>query len=322
MKLLHTYCLLFACLVSISTFGQKGDAIIDRNEILIGEQAVISLSYPLTKANPEKVEFPEIGTTLVEKVEVVRKSKIDTLATTEGVSTIRLEQKIYITSFDTGYYAIKPFEFKVNGKTEPTSAFLLSVKTVEIDTTGSIMADRGIYTVEVDFMDYVRIYWKYPAAVLGVGVLLAIIILLVQRYNEKKKRKPAVVPVEPERPAHELALERLTKISEEKVYKRGKIKEYHTAITDALRDYLERAYQIAAHELTTSQIIGALKYSGISEMDMVKLRTILFRADMVKFAKETPDEQENTAAVNDAVVFVKNTIPAVEQPTEKKEGDA
>lgn len=320
-KLLRTYCFLLACLTSIGAFAQKPDAIIDRHEILIGEQATVKLSYPINKSNPATVQFPMIGDTLVKNVEVVRKSKIDTLDASEGVSTIRLEQTLYITSFDTGFYAIKPFEFVINGQSEKTPAFLLTVKTVEIDTTAGIMGDRGIYTVDVSFMDYVKVYWKYPVIALGAAALIAIIVLLIVRYNEKRKAKPAAPPAEPARPAHEVALEKLSRTKEEKVYKRGKIKEYHTAITDALRDYLEGDYQIAAHELTTRQIISALKYSGIDEKEMIKLRTILFRADMVKFAKETPDEQENTAAVSDAIQFVQNTIPVAE-PAEKPEPDA
>ena len=320
-RLLRTYFLLLACFASVSSFAQKPDAVIDRHEILIGEQAILKLSYPINKSNPAKVQFPNIGDTLVNKVEVVRKSKIDTLASSEGVSTIRLEQTLYITSFDTGFYAIKPFEFIINGQPEQTPAFLLTVKTVEIDTTAGIMGDRGIYSVDVTFMDYVKVYWKYPVIALGAAAIIAILVLLIVRYNERRKAKPAAPPAEPARPAHELALEALTKTREEKIYKRGKVKEYHTAITDALRNYLEGDYQIPAHELTTRQIITALKYSGIDEKEMIKLRTILFRADMVKFAKETPDEQENTIAVNDAILFIEHTIPAA-KPTEKPESDA
>jgi len=320
-KLLRTYCLLLACLSSFAVFAQSPDAVIDRNEILTGEQAVLKLSYPVNKSNPAKVQFPNIGDTLVDKVEVVRKSEIDTLTTGEGVSTIRLEQTLHITSFDTGFYAIKPFEFIINGQSEMTPAFLLTVKTVEIDTTAGIMGDRGIYTVDVSFMDYVKVYWKYPVIVLGAAALIAVLVLLILKYNEKRKARPQAPPPPPARPAHEVALEALSKTREEKIYKRGKIKEYHTAITDALRDYLEGDYRIPAHELTTRQIISALKYSGVDEKEMIKLRTILFRADMVKFAKETPDEQENTAAVNDAIQFVQNTLPSP-QPTEKPEPDA
>lgn len=297
------------CLTANVGLAQNPDAVINRKEILIGEQAIITLSYSQSKENPATVEFPTIGDTLLEKIEVVKKSSIDTLSTGEGVSTIRLEQKLYITGFDSGYYAIRPFEFKINGEVETTPAFLLTVQTVEIDTTGALMADREIYEVNVTFLDYVKVYWKYPVISLAVAAVILLAVFFIGEHLKKRKRAPALPPPAPARPAHEVALETLIKIKEEQIYKRGKIKEYHTLITDTLRVYLQGQFQIPATELTSSQIIRSIKYSGIDSTNHLKLRTTLFRADLVKFAKEIPDEVENIAAVSDAIAFVQNTKP-------------
>lgn len=322
-RFLHTYHILIACLIGFSATAQNPDAVINRKEILIGEQAIITLSYSQEKLDPAFVEFPHVGDTLLDKVEVVRKSGIDTLETGYAVPTMRLEQKLYITSFDTGYYAIRPFEFKVNGVSHQTPAFLLTVKTIEVDTTAGIMADRGIYAVDVDFMDYLRVYWKYPTIALAIIVLILVLIYFIRKYRENKRKLPPPPPVVPPRPAHEIALESLQRINEEKIFKRGKIKEYHTTITNTLREYIQGRYQISAHELTTRQIMSALRYTGIDEKSKVKLRTILFRADMVKFAKDTPDEAENISSVNDAIAFVQNTIPEPEtEPLETDDADA
>lgn len=321
---LHTYLLLLLfLLVGYAATAQNPDAVINRKEILIGEQAIITLSYSMEKLNPAYVEFPHVGDTLVDKVEVIRKSSIDTLETGYAVPTMRLEQKLYITSFDTGYYAIRPLEFRVDGEWYQTPAFLLTVKTVEVDTTAGIMADRGIYQIDVNFMDYLKVYWKYPVAGLILVAIILLTIYFIRKYLENKRKLPPPPPVVPPRPAHEIALESLQRINEEKIFKRGKIKEYHTAITDALRDYIQGRYQISAHELTTRQIMSALRYTGIDEKSKVKLRTVLFRADMVKFAKDIPDETENTTAVNDAIAFVQNTVPELETKSlETEDADA
>lgn len=311
--------MLTALLMSTVSLGQNAaDAVINRNEIMIGEQAVISLSCKIDKNNPAKITFPTILDTLVKNVEVVRKSSIDTLQTGENVEETRLEQKLYVTSFDSGYYAIPPFQFKIDGEMAETPAFLLTVKTVEIDTTASIKGDRGVYQVDVSFLDYLKAYWKYPAAGAAALAIVALIIFLVMRYRKKEPEAPEPVEERDLRPAHIIAAEALRKIDEEKIYKRGKAKEYHTAITDVLRDYLESAYGIPASELTSRQIMNNLKYSGIEEKEIQKLRTILFRADMVKFAKLSPDERENLQAIEDAQEFVKATVPP-EKPEESKE---
>lgn len=303
--------------LSLSANGlaaQNPDAVINRNEILIGEQAIITLSYAINKENPAQVVFPNIGDTLLKNVEVVKTSTIDTLTTGEGVSTMRLEQKVHITSFDTGYYAIRPFEFKVNGKIQTTPAFLLTVQTIEVDTTGGIMADRDIYTVNVSFLDYVKVYGKYAAMGLGIIAAILVIVYLIHRYIKNKKKLPPLPPPVPARPAHEVAIERLLQIKEEQIFKRGKVKEYHTLITDTLRLYLQGEFNIPATELTTGQTLQALRYSGLSEKDRSNLRTLLYRADLVKFAKEIPDDIQNLAAVDDAITFVENTKPIAETP--------
>ncbi len=312
--------MLTALFLSNTCWSQStADAVINRNEIMIGEQAVISLSCKIDKNNPAKITFPIILDTLVKNIEVVRKSTIDTLQTGENVSETRLEQKLYVTSFDSGYYAIPPFKFKIDGEIAETPAFLLTVKTVEIDTTAFIKGDRGAYQVDVSFLDYLKAYWKYPAAGAAVLAIVALILFLVRRYRKKEPEAPEPVEERDLRPAHVIATEALLKIDEEKIYKRGKVKDYHTAISDVLRDYLEGAYGIPASELTSRQIMNNLKYSGIEEREIQKLRTILFRADMVKFAKLSPDEQENLQAVADAQKFVAATIPP--EKTEEPNGE-
>ena len=301
-----------------NAFGQNVDAVIDRDEILIGEQAVISLSVSLNKEDPASVEFPIIGDTLLTNVEVINKGSIDTLETGEDVSESRLEQKVTITSFDSGYYAIPPFQFKVDGDFKETRAFLLSVETVEIDTTAGIMPDKGVYQVDVDWMDYVKVYWPYGAGVVGGLLTAALVFLLIRRYRKKQKEKPIPIPVEPKIPPHVIALEELNRVHHEKIFLKGKIKEYHTQVTDALREYIEQALNVQAHELTTRQILQNLKYSGIEPKDIQILKAILFKADMVKFAKEKPDDNENEKSVLEAIEFIQNTKVLTQPESETK----
>ncbi len=308
-----TYGFILACLFAVSAYGQQAEALIDRNEIRIGEQAVIKLSVRFDKNNPPDVSFPLIGDTLVKGVEVVRKTGADTLSTGASVRETRIEQQLFITSFDSGYYAIPPFEFTINGQPSRTEAFLLTVKTVEVDTTKGIVDIREIYEVQVSWLDYVHVYWPYAAGGLALLAVAAAVIILISRYRKKQKARPDQEPEAPKLPPHVVARQNLERIRTEKIYTSGKVKDYHTSITDTLRTYLEDAYGIHAHELTSGQIMDKLRYSGIGENEMRTLRTILFRADMVKFAKEKPDETDNAEAVNQALQFVEATKVVPEQ---------
>jgi hypothetical protein len=304
-KVWHT--VLMVLLLTGSIKAQEADAVLSPSEILIGEQAVINLSVRYEKGKLPKVQFPVFGDTIITHVEIVRSTDIDTLTTSEDVRETRMEKKFFITSFDSGYYAIPPFEILIDGEIQVTEPFLLTVKTVEIDTTAGIKASRDIYEVEVTWLDYLTAYWYYPAGALALVGLIAAMVLLIRRAKRRAAEKPEVVPAEPRRPADVIARERLEEIRQNKIYTRGKVKEYHTEITDVLRDYLEAVYEIPAHELTTHQILGRLRYVGLNDTEARQLREILSRADMVKFAKERPDETENESAVTRSIDFVNST---------------
>ncbi len=310
---------LICLLLSIGGQAQTADATLSPREILIGEQAVINLSVSYTKGAIPKVDFPQFGDTLMNLVEVIRTTDADTLATSDDVSESRIEQKIYITSFDSGYYAIPPFEILVNGEIQRTEAFLFTVRSVEIDTTATIKPPKDIYEIEVGWQDYLQAYWYIPAGVMGVAVLAAIIFLLVKRRKRHEYEWVEQELEDPAKPIHIAVLERLEAIREKAIYKRDKVKLYHTEITDALRDYIEGVYQVQAHEFTTRQILSGLKYVGLTQTESLNLNEILSRADMVKFAKEIPSEVENESAVEKAIEFVRTTSARINVDKEIRE---
>ena len=72
-------------------------------------------------------------------MEVISKSKINTIIPDSSHPNIQQQiQDITISSFDSGYYAIPPFQFVINGDTanpQLTEAMMLQVNTVPVDTT-------------------------------------------------------------------------------------------------------------------------------------------------------------------------------------------
>ena len=307
LRLKYISLFMLTALMAIGLKAQKADAILTPKDILIGEQAVMTLSVSYQKDQMPQVVFPLFGDTLITDVEIVRATDVDTLSTADDVTETRMEKKLYITSWDTGFYAIPPLEITINGRKQSTEAFLLTVRTVEIDTTGGIKPPAEIYEVELSWQDYLQAYWYYPAGGLALAGILVAVILLVRAQRKKKLARPVVEKPEPTRPADEIAKERLLAIQSEKIYRKGKIKEYHTQITDVLRDYLEVIYEIPAHELTSNEILSRLRYVGLTDQESLQLRVVLNRADMVKFAKDQPDENENEEAVNQTLSFVNTT---------------
>jgi hypothetical protein len=159
--------------------------------------------------------------------------------------------------------------------------------------------------------------------ILAIMVLGAISIIAYTVYLRKKSNKPFILfKPKPDIPAHVKALEALDHLKEESLWKRGRYKEYYTGLTDILRIYMEQRFGIMAQEMTSDEILEALKGLTLQESTISKLRLLFFTADLVKFAKGVPEANENEENIGTAYNFVETTKPeTVEEKTEKKDSE-
>ena len=284
-------------------------ATLDTNAILIGQQTKLKLRAEYSTNNGAfTIDFPKIADTIIKQIEVVSRSKIATFCPdSNDLERLAQQQTFVITSFDSGYYAIPPFRFIVNGdtiKAVETEALLLSVNTVAVDTTKNIKDIKPPIEVPFSWKEYLPyIYW-------GIGGLavLAGTVLLLRNYLKKRKAKP-IVPeiIVPKIPPHVTALERLEKLKEEKLWQQGKLKQYHSEISEILRQYIEHRFYIPAMEQVTDEILYAFRTADAPEEQKMKLRHTLILADLVKFAKELPLPNENEQSWLNAYEFVITT---------------
>jgi hypothetical protein len=268
-----------------------------------------------------KIDWPSFFDTITGKLEIVSKSSIDsTIPDKNNPAIVQQHQQFIITAFDSGYYAIPPFKFFINGDTanpQLTEALLLEVHTVPTDTSEAKLKD-----IKAPFEEPFDWKWYLPHAywTLGILAVLALIIYIIYRYTRKK---PVVVePEKPKVPPHITALEALEKIKAEAVWKEGKVKEYYSSISDTVRLYIEGRFNVNALELTTDEIVRAFRSQVVDSASKEKLAQLLVLSDFVKFAKQIPIEQEHTLALQNAFDFVNGTKREeeikIEEPTEVK----
>lgn len=276
-------------------------ATLDTNVIKIGEQTTLTLK--VTHPKDLKIEWPVIPDTL-SKIEFLSKSKIDTLSNT--ASEITRQQKISLTAWDSGYFVITPFVFSWHQPNDTTAfrtetpPLLLTTTIIPVDTTKAIKDIIAPINVGYTWRDWLPY-------VLGALVLI-IIIWLVYYLNKKRKTdKVFFAPPKPVRPAHEIALEELEKLREEKLWQQGNYKSYHTKLTDILRIYIHNRHGIDAMEMTSDEILASGVMRRIASTDYELLKKILWLADMVKFAKAEPLSAENEQSLTGAFLFVQNT---------------
>jgi hypothetical protein len=156
--------------------------------------------------------------------------------------------------------------------------------------------------------------------------LIAIIIIVIGYFIYRKyKNKKEIVVVKKEKEkilAHQLALRKLDQLEKEQLWQKGFVKEYHTRITEIIREYFEIQFELPALELTTTESLKLLsKHSlGIKVLDLTA--QFLSNADLVKFAKYEPLEKVNHEMMEQAREIVTKTMSAQKEiviETELKE---
>lgn len=181
---------------------------------------------------------------------------------------------------------------------------LITVKDVpNVDTTNTNIKDiANIMRQPVTFGEVA----KWVGIVLGICALIAVIIYII---IQLKNRKPIIhKPVAPPIPADEKALINLEQLRQQQLWQQGMVKEYHTELTDIVRNYLEESYRIQSTEMTSDQTLDAFRgCEAYTEDAAASLRQILQTADMVKFAKSEPLPYQHDSSMTQAVAFVRAT---------------
>ncbi|MCR5051037.1 MAG: hypothetical protein K6A36_08150 [Paludibacteraceae bacterium] len=301
-------------------------ASIDSTMLMIGDQTAMHLQ--VTHGATEQVEWPVYGEQLQDGIEIVDRTPVDTTTLPDG--RVQLSQDLTLTCFKDSLFAIDPL-FVVSGKdTFWTDAMALNViQPFEVDSSLAISDIKDIEKAPIWWWGIIR--W----ILLGLLIIgLAIGGYYLWRWIESKRKPEEETNPELLRPADEVALEKLDEIKAQKIWKDGKVKEYQTDLTDVVREYIGRRFDVHSTEKTSDETLQELEpilVKGQGDMlqcskeegkDLYeRLKKMLLTADMVKFAKwhTTPDENEQ--ALTTAYEFVQETkeVPSEEEPSTKEE---
>lgn len=296
-------------LATRSSFSQVTvRAVLDTAKIRIGEQVKLDL-YLLYDPNKgvSKIEWPTIGDTITEKIEVISTTPVDTtMPSKTDPGILQQHQQLLVSAYDSGYFAIPPFKFIINGDTANpvySEALLLEVHTVPTDSSAKKIKDIKEPLGEPFSWLWYKEYFYWGIAAL---FFIAAIALYVY-YRNKRLANKIIEPEKPKIPAHITALASLERIRESQIWKEGKVKEYYSDITDTIRLYIEERYGIMALESTTDELLSMMKSQVIDNVSKEKLQVMLKLADFVKFAKMIPMEQEHALTLQSAFDFVNGT---------------
>lgn len=287
---------------------------IDSTHLLIGHQTRIRLEVAAGK--DQQVQLPMVTDTLTRGVEVLEISKVDTLNI--GNDRVQYKYDYLITSFDSALYLLPPFRVIAGNDTAYSQELALKVSTLQVDVENpdQYYDIKDVRKPEFVWKDYLSILLYI---LLG-AIVVAAIVYLVYRLKNRKSLVPFLKKDEPDLPAHEKAIRQLDGIKAKKLWQQGKIKEYHSEISDTLRRYIDERFRVGAMEMTSGEILSALKRISDADIAYDNLKQILQLADFVKFAKYSSLPDENELSMMNAYLFVNNTKIA-EPPKENDENN-
>ena len=305
--LYYTFLLAFPML-----YAQEVKVETNTKNIKIGEQIQYKVSVETPADTP--VSFPE-GQTFA-PLEMVKTRAADTLR--DG-GKYRLVKEYYLTQFDEGKYTIPSQKIRINNKDYFTDSLLVEVHTVAIDTLKQPLYDiKPIQEVKKPFTSYGWILTIIAA------VLLLLIVAFVYFVFIRKKKFP-FLQIQKKLPPFDRAIQDLKELQNSKYLIQSQHKEYYTRLTDIVKAYLEEEVHILAKESTTDELltkINLLQEKGklnLNQETITNLKRVLQTADLVKFAKNKPSDDNaeyDRETIENVVIKTKEAIPL--EPTDEQ----
>ena len=287
-------------------------ATLDSTTLYIGDQTDLHLRAIC--ATGEQVTMPVLDKELIPGVEIVDRTIVDTLALKDG--RVQYDQYLTLTSFEDSLFYIAPLPFVSGDDTVWSEALTLNVvQPFEMDSTDMAITDiKGVYKAPIWWWGIFR--WVLLVLLLaGIGVAAYYLITYLQsRKRDEQGNEMITIPL---RPAEEVALEKLDAIKEKKIWQQGQVKEYHTQLTDVVREYIARRFEVSSVEQTSDETLRDIRPLLIERKDLYdQLRKMLTLADLVKFAKWSTTPDENELSLRNAYTFVKETATKSQEELE------
>ena len=289
--------------LSLNLFAQNisAEAYTDSANYLVGDyiNLTIKVKYDegITVSNPLiKDNFKDIEVIKVEEPVLLEEN---------GKQIV--EFKYIVSVYDSTNISISgiPVGYKTGNdtllQTVNTNPVYFTVHTVPVKPEEEIKDVKEPIKIPLD--------WKTVLLYLLIIIAIAGLAYFLYKRYKKKHEGEEIKQTEPRIPSYITALNSLHQLEEEKLWQKGKVKEYHSKITEIIRRYFEDRFYLPALELTTSEAMVRLKERYDTAEILQATDEFLNNADLVKFAKYNPVPDLNTEMMKQAYKIVEMTIP-------------
>lgn len=282
---------------------------IDSTTIRVGEQVRLHVMVSCDKG--ARVVWPNFkGGHITDSLEVVEVSQVDTANLNEG-RRWQLSRSYLLTAFDSAMYRIPPVVVNVAGKAHHSRERLaLKVNSIKVDEQHPDQLKSPHAPVEAEF----RWTWRIFVLSLLTWFLLG---LLLPMGRVLARRKPLMrrIIITPPPPAHKVAIAAIEQLRNEAGAMGEAQKAYYMHLTDVLRSYIHERFGFNAREMTTEEILTALRRADDVQA-LHELQEVLTTADLVKFARHQTSLVESDRALLQAATYIQRT--QIDQPDAEK----
>ncbi|RJP82963.1 MAG: hypothetical protein C4524_00020 [Candidatus Zixiibacteriota bacterium] len=307
---------LFLASSSPASFPVRVEGVPD--SLFVGDP--IELRLTVSPPGPGQVALPNLGQAL-EKFDLLAPPDSSAVQQAQG-GTITLPLKI--TSYRGGPQVLQPIQVvwtsadgsvTDSAETEPQIVQIQGLVPDSIlalaDTTAKphkLLRPNRLWTLGLSLAEILP-WVALVAAAAG-------LFFLIRWWLRQRRRKAGEIAEElpPPRPAHEVALEELDRLRDAGIFQQGQIKEYYVALSGIIRRYVEERHGIPAMESTSYQLLRDLE-PKVTDANLRRvLQNLLEDADLAKFAKHRPDEDDCRRDLERGYTFVRKTTPEAVSP--------
>ena len=206
-----------------------------------------------------------------------------------------------IRAFLTGEHKLPPLTIRIEDQEGKeiqleTPAYSFEVKKTKPDDATEIRPINPPLTPDLNLLPIIL-------AILLLLLIGAMGIFLYRRRQDQVIDEPT--ETRPKQPAHEIAYQRLNEIEQKKLIEAGKIKPYHTEVSDTIRCYITDRFGITALELTTRDLLQRLSVQKEISIDQFQRVEHFFAScDLVKFARNQPSKAESHIRMTEVREFI------------------
>ena len=254
---------------------------VSADTVEVGERFIVAISVPHEPAQAVQFPRPTDASAAFGDLEVIDRGDVHEYPFAEEPG-LQVDSVTYeVTTFALDQADIPPLPVRLLTEDDTTTA----------TTEGQTISVRSAIAEEDEGLRDPASIAEFPRSPwLWVGGVLAALAILGLLYYQWQRREPRNTTGDDDSDVspYEAATEQLDRLADAPLHTPESVQSFYADLADALRTYLARRGDLPALERTTSELMRELDASPLSRATKERLRTLLQKADLVKFADARP----------------------------------